>query len=232
VLAYERNVVQAFRWYRVFVRAPVREKREGDRLIRVGLTGSMGTGKATVARFFARLGARIIDADSIARQVIMRGTKTWRKLIEVFGQDIIGSNGHIDRRRLASIAFREMSNVRRLNSIVHPPVIEEIDRQLKRAGEEGSAVVIVNAPLLFEAGMEDTFDAIIVVTCPHEEQVRRCRERNGLSVEEIERRLLAQMPLEEKVKRSDYVIANNGSREDTEKQVAKIWNELIIKQEV
>ena len=134
-------------------------------MIRVGLTGGVATGKATVAGFFKRLGACIVDADRVAHEAVLPGTKAWGELVSTFGKCILESNGHIDRRRLASIVFEDGDKVKHLNSIVWPPVIKELRRRLEIAEEEGSyEIIVANVPLLFEAGLEGEFDKIIVVT--------------------------------------------------------------------
>lgn len=197
-------------------------------MIRIGLTGGMGTGKATVARIFRRLGAFVIDADSLAREVIRPGRPVWREIVAAFGGGILKADGSVNRRGLAAIVFSDESRLRMLNSIVHPPVIRAMERKLARMRSEGKyPAAVVNAPLLFEAGLEGAFDAIVVVTCPREEQIRRCVERDGFSEEEIESRLRMQIPLAEKVRRADYVIDNGGSREKTEEQVRQVWRRVL-----
>ncbi len=201
-------------------------------MIKVGLTGGVATGKATVAGFFKRLGALIVDADRIAHEAILPGTKAWGELVNAFGRFILKSNGRIDRRRLASIVFEDGDKVKRLNSIVWPPVIKEMGRRLEIAEREGRhKVIVANVPLLFEAGLKGEFDKIIVVTCHRDEQIRRCSKRDGLTKKEIESRIKLQLPMEEKIKRADYVITNASSLEDAEKQVNEIWNELMLLKE-
>ena len=196
-------------------------------MIKLGLTGGMGTGKATVAMFFASLGALVVDADEIAREVVRPGCRAWKNLVEVFGKEILKADGSINRVALAGVVFREPEKLKRLNAIMHPPVIDEMRRRFRSAEEGGRyAVVVADVPLLFEAGLEAEFDKTVVVTCPREEQIRRCCARDGLSRDDVESRLRAQMPLEEKVSRSDYVISNRGLLEDTEKQVKNLWVKL------
>jgi len=200
--------------------------KEGN-LLKVAITGGMGTGKATVADICGRLGALVIDADEIAHEVIAPGTEGWKRVVEFFGRELLRSDGTVDRKALAHRVFGDPAGLAQLVSIVHPRVIAEVDRRLAVSGREGNyTVAVVNVPLLYEAGMEKRFDRVVVVTCPPEEQVRRCQRRNGLSREEVERRMKAQMPLEEKVARADCVIDNGGTREETEEQVRDVWKQL------
>jgi len=196
-------------------------------LIRIGLTGGMGTGKATVAKMFARRGALVVDADELAREAVRPGRRAWKRIVEVFGRSVLRDDRSIDRRALAGIVFGDPRKVARLNAIVHPPVIREMRLQLARAAREGKyAVAVANVPLLFEAGMGGEFDRTVVVMCPREEQVARCGERDGLSRREIERRVRMQMPIAEKIRRSDYVINNGGTLKNTERQVRDMWRIL------
>jgi len=196
-------------------------------LIRIGLTGGMGTGKATVAKMCARRGALVVDADELAREAVRPGRRAWKRIVEVFGRSMLKADRSIDRRALAAVVFSDQRKLKRLNAIVHPPVIREMRVRLARAAREGKyAVAVANVPLLFEAGLEGEFDRTIVVTCPREEQVARCAERDGLSRREIERRLRLQMPIAEKIRRSDYVIDNGGTLNNTERQVGDVWKIL------
>ena len=187
----------------------------------------MGTGKATVAKMCARRGALVVDADELAREAVRPGRRAWKRIVEVFGRSMLKADRSIDRRALAAVVFSDQRKLKRLNAIVHPPVIREMRVRLARAAREGKyAVAVANVPLLFEAGLEGEFDRTIVVTCPREEQVARCAERDGLSRREIERRLRLQMPIAEKIRRSDYVIDNGGTLNNTERQVGDVWKIL------
>ncbi|MCX6356442.1 MAG: dephospho-CoA kinase [Candidatus Aureabacteria bacterium] len=196
-------------------------------MLKIGLTGGIATGKAAVADCCARLGALVIDADDLAHEALAPGGEAWRKAVDAFGRGILTPEGAIDRRALARLVFADTGKREQLNMIVHPPVIAGITRRLSFAEAEGKhPAAVVNVPLLFEAGMAEMFDAVVVVTCPREEQVRRCAARDGLSVEEVEARIGAQMPLDEKERRADYVIDNGGTREETETQVEGLWKTL------
>jgi dephospho-CoA kinase len=197
-------------------------------VIKVGLTGGIGTGKATVAKMLSSLGALVIDADRLAHEAVHPGSRPWKQVVRAFGKGILGRDGRIDRRRLAAIVFSDPGKLRLLDSIVHPPVLREMRRRMERAAAEGRyPVAVADVPLLFEAGLENEFDRVIVVTCPREEQIRRCRARGGMSREEVERRINAQMPLREKERRADYVIDNRGALEQTGKQVREVWERVV-----
>ncbi len=196
-------------------------------MLRIGLTGGMGTGKATVAKMCARRGALVVDADELAREAVRPGRRAWRLIVKAFGKGILKTDRSIDRRALAAVVFSDPRKLKRLNAIVHPPVKREMRARLARAAREGKyALAVANVPLLFEAGLEGGFDKTIVVACPREEQVARCVERDGLSRREISRRIRMQMPLAEKIRRSDYLIDNGGTLDNTERQVGNVWKIL------
>jgi dephospho-CoA kinase len=196
-------------------------------VLKIGWTGGLGTVKATVAKMFARRGALVVDADELAREAVRPGRPAWKRIVKAFGRSVLKDDRSVNRRALAGIVFGDPRKVARLNAMVHPPVMREMRRRLASTAREGKRdVAVANVPLLFEAGMEDEFDRTVVVTCPRKEQVSRCRERDGLSRREIERRLRMQMPIAEKIRRSDYVIDNGGTLKDTAKQVKNIWEIL------
>ncbi|MEJ2744135.1 MAG: dephospho-CoA kinase [bacterium] len=196
-------------------------------MIRIGLTGGMGMGKATVARMCARRGAFVVDADDLARSAVRPGRRAWRSVVKAFGKGVLKADGSIDRSALAEIVFGDRRKLDRLNAIVHPSVVWEMRRRFARAAREGKhAVAVANVPLLFEAGLEGEFDKTIVVTCPRKEQIKRCSERDGLSRREIERRIKMQLPIADKIRRSDCVIDNGGTLKNTERQVKETWKIL------
>jgi dephospho-CoA kinase len=191
----------------------------------VGLTGGIASGKSTVSNMFRKLGAVIIDADVVARQVVEIGTSGLQEIVDAFGSGILCQDGTLDRAKLGSIVFRDESARLRLNKIVHPRVREQFEiqtREFLQAHPHG--VVIHDIPLLYENGLEKTVESVIVVYVSDETQVQRLMSRNSFSREEAERRIAAQMPLSEKVKRADFVVDNEGSLEHTKAQVEKIWN--------
>lgn len=199
-------------------------------MLRAGLTGGLACGKSTVARMFSALGAHVIYADKIAHELYHPGQAVYEDLVKRFGNEIVQPNGEIDRKRLAAIVFGG-DRVEELNKIVHPAVVKRQEQLMYETGKrEPNAVVMVEAALIFEAGVKGRFDKMIVVTCRPEQKTARFAERAGLdpaaAAAEAERRNKAQLPDEEKVRRADYVIDNSGSLERTRRQVEQVYAEL------
>ena len=204
-------------------------------MLKVGLTGAIGSGKSTVAKMFASLGAHVADADTMARELLQPGQSVYEEVVRRFGRDILHSDGTIDRRKLADAAFgtpeQPGSRVQELNSIVHPAVGRAQEKWMADIGNvDPGAVVVVEAALIFEAGLRGQFDRIVVVTCPFEARVRRWMARNGVDEvsarRELERRMAAQWPEEKKIAAADYVIDNSGSVRETEAQVRERFEAL------
>lgn len=196
-------------------------------MIRVGLTGSLGAGKSTVGRLFESWGARRVDADRLARLAVEPGRPAHRRIREAFGEDALGDDGTVDRSALRRIVFRDPAARRRLEEIVHPEVGRLRGEALQRAHRDGSAVVVEEIPLLFEVGMEDEFDLVVVVDAPAEVRAERLREARGLSREEFEAMEAAQLPAEEKRSRADRVIHNDGSPEELTRRARRVWDDLV-----
>jgi dephospho-CoA kinase len=197
----------------------------------LGLTGGIATGKSTVSRYLCELGAHVIDADKIAHQVTMPGTQGLSKLVQRFGDSIVTPEGALNRKVLGRIVFNDKKALSAVNSIVHPLVIDGIHNMLdaldRRSGEgEAKTCVVLDVPLLFEAGIDKICDEIWVVAIDLELQIKRLRERDGYSREEALRKIRSQMDLEEKLARADVVIDNSGSRDDIRKTVRRLWQEL------
>jgi len=196
-------------------------------MIVAGLTGGIATGKSTVAAVFEAAGARLIDADRIARDVVRKGTSAYRDIVAHFGKDVVCGDGEIDRRRLAAIVFNDPAAQRALEDIVHPQVKREVDRRvdlIRRQAPE--ALVILDIPLLFEAGMQGGLDAVIVVYAPERLQLERLMARDGLTESEALARIRAQMPIESKKALATRVIDNSGSREQTREQALEVYRQL------
>jgi dephospho-CoA kinase len=199
-------------------------------MLKVGLTGGVACGKSTVAKMFADLGAQVIDADSIAHELYRPGQDVYHELVKRFGQEIVKPDGEIDRAKLAAAAF-DGGRVEELNKIVHPAVIRRQDRWMRElAARDPHAVAVVEAALIFEAGVKDHFDKIMVVSCKPAQKVTRFAERTGKSDADaradVDRRTKAQIPDEEKARQADFVIDNSGSLEETRHQVERIYAEL------
>lgn len=206
-----------------FKRRFPQQLKEPARRIIIGLTGSFGSGKSTVASIFRSSGAVIIDADRIAHAVIRPGNPAYRRIKKEFGSGILKEDKTIDRRKLALVVFGRKPLVSKLNALVHPQVIRGIGQRIKKARK---GIVVIDAPLLFEAGMEKVADVLIVVNASQENQIQRIQKKSSLTRSAILKRTRSQIPLRQKVRRADFVIDNNGTVKETRKQVARIRRQL------
>jgi dephospho-CoA kinase len=198
-------------------------------LLKVALTGGIATGKSTIGEMFQRHGAHLIQADRIAHELMSPGQPVYDKVVAHFGREILNSDGTINRPRLASVAFPD--RIHDLNKLVHPAVFDYQDRWMQKIGEQDpNAVTIVEAALIFEAGGASRFDKIIVVRTPFETKVARYAAKmkmpHAQARMEVTRRMAAQLSEEEKARRADYVIDNNGVLDHAEEQVEKVWKDL------
>jgi dephospho-CoA kinase len=199
----------------------------------IGLTGGIGSGKSTVSRMFEKLGATVLDADAIVRELQSPGSAVLTEIEAAFGPQVIGPDGELDREALAAIVFRDDAARLRLNAIVHPKVADELARRVAAAREAGSTVVVLDIPLLFE-GRESgegtaarlPLDATVVVHVPEETQIERQLARDDCSREEAVRRVRAQLPLDEKRRLADFAIDNSGTLEETERQVRDVFRAI------
>jgi dephospho-CoA kinase len=190
----------------------------------IGLTGNIACGKSVVARMFEELGAKIIDADRIARLVVEPGEPAWKEIVEKFGEGILNTDRTIDRNKLGEIVFNDNEKREELNRITHPKIIEGIKKRIEEYREEKVNVVMVEAALIVEkGGMRPIISDLIVVIADEETQIKRLIERSGLSREEALSRISSQMPISEKVKHATYVIDNSESLGHTRQQVEAIW---------
>jgi len=196
-------------------------------LLKVGLTGGYASGKSTVAKMFVELGATLIDADKLAREVVKPDKQAWFEIVAHFGKGILLKNGEIDRKALGEIVFGSDAERERLNAIVHPRVLDEELKAIEEIKGRGlDAILILSVPLLIESGHYRQCDKIVVVTVDRDTQIKRLMERDGFSREESLRRISAQMPLSEKVTYADFVIDNSGSIQETEFQVKEVFKKL------
>jgi dephospho-CoA kinase len=196
-------------------------------MLLAGLTGGIATGKSTVSRLFVECGARLIDADVLAREVVAPGRPAMQQIVESFGREVLRPDGTLDRDRLGKAVFEDPARLEKLNAIVHPYVaVAQEQRSREIAGKEPHAVIVYDATLLIEAGAHKRMDKIIVVTADEQTQVVRLKARNHLSAEEARKRIAAQMPLADKVKLADYVIDGTLPREQLHKEVRRIYDDL------
>jgi len=195
-------------------------------MVIVGLTGGVGTGKSTVADFFGELGAHVIDWDELARQVARPHLKTWKAIVEYFGKGILNDDFTINRQKLADVAFSDRKKVEKLNQIVHPAVFEEDERITNEIkSRDPDALIIKDIPLLFEVTRPITLDKIIVVSASEETQLKRLEEK-GMKREDAKNRIKSQLPLDTKIRSADFVVNNDGTLEETKRQVRAIYSLL------
>ncbi|WP_457644619.1 dephospho-CoA kinase [Persephonella sp.] len=193
-------------------------------MLKIGLTGSIGTGKSTVGKIFSELGAYVIDADKIVH-ALLRREDIKEKIRKEFG-DVFDSKGEIDRKKLGSIVFKDPEKKRKLESIIHPEVRKEIKRRIKEIEKKDpEGVVIVEVPLLIETGSYRDYDIVILVYAPEELQIERLRKK-GFTEEEALRRIRSQLPIDEKVKYADIVIYNTEDLEKLEQNVKSVYEKL------
>jgi dephospho-CoA kinase len=203
----------------------------------IGLTGGIASGKSTVSYMLRELGAEVIDADLVAKEVIEPGTDAWRELVSEFGPLILNRDRSINRRRLGRLVFGDPNRVKRLNALTHPRIVSRIAGRIAAARAAAAAaaprgpgetrVLVVDAPLLIEAGMTALVDQVWVVVVDSDTQVKRLMARDHFTFQEALNRLSAQMPPEEKARLADVVIDNRGPVERTRAQVLDLWRGLV-----
>lgn len=196
----------------------------------IGLTGGIATGKSTVSNMLQKRGARIVDADQIAREVVKPGTEGAQKIAKHFGKEFLNEKGELNRKKLASLVFQNEQARKDLNSLLHPLIRQRMKEDTQRIFQQDpQAIVVWDVPLLFESRLTDQVDQIIVVYIPESLQLKRLMRRNQLTREEAMRRIRSQWSIEKKKMLADFVIDNRGSIENTERQVDQLWNYLVSK---
>jgi len=192
----------------------------------VGLTGGIASGKSLVARILERLGAVVIDADQLAREVVMPGTAPYDAIINKFGKDIVNADGTIDRKALGTIVFADSTARKHLEQITHPAIRELAENRLAEERQKGTEIVFYVAPLLIEAGIASSVDEVWIVYADEKTQLERLMMRDGIGHDDALQKIAAQMPIDEKIKFGKIIINNTGTREETEKQVMELWEAL------
>ena len=196
-------------------------------MVIVALTGGIGSGKSTVARMFENEGAYVIDFDYLARVVVKPDKPAWRDIVDYFGPEILSPDRTLDRSALAEIVFSDDESRKALEGFTHHRIFEESDALVKAIKrKDPCSVVIIDFPLLFELSLKEKFDKVILAYVPRAVQLERIIERDGLAKEEVEKRLNAQISIEEKRSLSDYIINSEEGLNDTRNQVRKVIHEL------
>jgi dephospho-CoA kinase len=195
-------------------------------MIRIGLTGNIASGKSEIAKMLADRGATVIDADLLAREAVEPETQALKDIIKRWGKDVLKKDGSLDRAALRQIVFADQSELDALNRIVHPGVTRLRDREIALARERGDPIVICVIPLLFERNIVDEFDAIVLVDAPRPLRLERLVATRGMEATDAMNMIASQMPAELKRARADYVIENNGSLQDLERDIDALWSSL------
>ena len=192
----------------------------------IGVTGSFGTGKTTVAKIFAGFGAKVIDADKIVHQLMRKGGPCYRPIVRLFGKEIL-TKGEIDRKKLATIVFNDPRRLKKLCNIIHPLVVKEIKKNISRFRKiKRIRAVIIDAPLLIEADLHKIVDYLVVVKANRKLQIKRILRRARITKGQIMKRIKSQLPMREKIRLADIIIDNRGNLTRTKNEVGKIWQRL------
>jgi dephospho-CoA kinase len=196
-------------------------------MLTVGLTGGLASGKSFVGHAFADLGCHLIEADELGHRVLLPGGEAYAAAIQEFGNEILDSEGLIDRTKLSDLVWNAPERLQKLSSLVHPPVIAREERMIAEiAKSDPQAIVLVAAAILVETGRYKRFDRLIVVVCNRDQQIERAIQRGPYSRVQVLARLSRQLPLEEKLRVADYVVDTSGTKENTLEQVRAVYGSL------
>ena len=195
----------------------------------IGLTGGIASGKSTAAQQLSELGATVLDADVLGHEVYKPGRPAWRKIVAAFGEGIRGPAGEIDRKRLGALVFGDPQAMQRLTGIVWPVMKREMAQRLRRLAEAGTPIVVLEAAVLLEAGWDDLVNEVWALSVSPEVAASRLVERTGISLIEANKRLAAQMSNDERVRKADVIIENNGTLADLRERVASCWQQLLLR---
>lgn len=193
----------------------------------IGLTGNIGTGKTTVSQILAKLGATIIDADKMGHELFQPQTQTWREVVTAFGKNILTANGEIDRHKLGQIVFNDPKALATLNLIMHPRMYQIAKKRIENGQKQGAKVIVLEAPLLIEAGWTPLVNQIWVTTAPKAVIIKRLKQEKGMDEAQILTRLNSQLPQKEKIKRAQVVIDTNCGLFELEAKVTQLWEKTL-----
>jgi dephospho-CoA kinase len=196
-------------------------------MLKVGLTGGYATGKSLVAKELERLGCHLIYADELGHQVLQPGGEAYAATVEIFGREILNADGTIDRKKLGEIVFASPELLEKLSALVHPAVIRLEERLLEEfQREDPQGIAVVEAAILIETGRYAVFDRVILTSCDEETQIARGMKRDHATREQVLARLRKQLPLSEKQRHAHYVVDTSGPKEETARQVERVYREL------
>jgi len=195
-------------------------------MIVIGLTGGIASGKSTVAKILAELGAMVIDADKVGHEALRPHTEAWRKVVAAFGKEILGQNEEIDRSKLAQLVFNDPKGLKRLNSIMHPLMHEMVRKKIEGLRREGAEVVVLEATLLIEAKWTDLVDQVWVTISPEESVINRLISQKRFTEEQARARIKSQTPISRRARRADVVIRNDSDVATLRKKVEGLWQKL------
>jgi dephospho-CoA kinase len=194
----------------------------------LGVTGNIASGKSTVAKELARRGAAVLDADQLAREVVESGSSVLKKLVKLFGTEILQQDGNLDRDRLGQMVFADVKVRAMLNQIMHPEIAKKsVERLQKLKNNPDLPLIVYEAPLLFEVGAENRVDKVLVVKIAPEEQLKRLMSRDRLGEKSAQQRIVSQMTQQQKLERADYIIDNSGSVAEMQQQIDALWPQWL-----
>ena len=195
----------------------------------IGLTGGIGSGKSTVSKILADLGAFVIDADKVGHEIYLPGKGAWQQISAAFGQDILAEDQTIDRKKLGALVFNSADALKQLNTIVHPIMFKEIEQRIRAKRDEGYASpIVVEAAILIEANWLLLADEVWVVVTDKNAVIERVAEQRGMAAKDTEARIASQLSNQERLKYATVVIHNNGSLEDLQLQIQQVWGPLTV----
>jgi len=207
------------------------KKNNKKRIFILGLTGGIASGKSTILNEFKKLGAEIIDSDKIAHEIIIKNKTCYEKIVNNFGRKILNHKNQIDRKKLGKVVFSDVKKRKLLEKIIHPIILNKIKNKIKCLYKKltTNSIIVIDLPLLFEAGLQKMVDKILVVWVPQKIQINRLMKRDKLSYNSALKRIKSQIPLEKKLKLADYVIDNTKKYSEIKRQVYNIWSEMKIR---
>ena len=192
----------------------------------IGLTGGIGTGKSTVAQFLAELGAVVIDVDQVGHQALKPESRVYQEIVNTFGEQVLAPDGTIDRRKLGKIVFANPGDRTRLNEIIHPAMHQMVMARLEEHRRQDARVVVLDAPLLLDAGWAQSVDEVWVTTAAESTVLERLRERSSMSAQKVQARIHSQLPSEERIKQADVVIDTDCDLNELKNKVRQLWRRV------